>query len=161
MLTWARPRRKPVSAFAVKHVVEDHGLLARIMKDVRRTPYSYAVNDPEATEASLGSDVYVIEVRGEHKCPRSYWLGYKYRAYEKYPRAGGGLWRDHFKFKNAARPMERAEGAYFDAPVQIVDAQANAWLRDKVPYMAEMPPHVISALDAMIADPAHGAKAFA
>lgn len=148
-------------AFAVKHVVEDHGLLARIMKDVRRTPYSYASSEPEATEASLGSDVYVIEVRGEPRMPRSYWLGYKYRAYEKYPRAGGGLWRDHFKFKNAARPMERAEGAYFDAPVQIVDAQANAWLRDKVSSIAQIPDHVVSTLDALIADPTYGAKPFA
>ena len=148
-------------AFAVKHVVEDHGLLARIMKDVRITPYSYASSEPEATEASLGSDVYVIEVRGEPRMPRSYWLGYKYRAYEKYPRAGGGLWRDHFKFKNAARPMERAEGAYFDAPVQIVDAQANAWLRDKVASIAQIPDSVVSTLDALIADPSYGAKPFA
>jgi hypothetical protein len=82
-----------VPAFAVKHMVEDHGLLARMMKDVRRTPHSYTSCEPEATQASLGNDIYVIEVRAEPKSARTFWLGYKYRAYEKYPPAGGGLWR--------------------------------------------------------------------
>jgi len=150
-----------VPAYAVKHIVEDHGLLARIMKDVRRTPYSYTSCEPEATQASLGGDVYVIEVRSEPKSTRSFWLGYKYRAFEKYPPAGGGLWRERFKYKNAARPMDRAQGAYFDSPIEIVDAQVNAWLREKTPAMAEMPEHVASALDALLANPEYGAKPFA
>ncbi|HWI81152.1 hypothetical protein [Ramlibacter sp.] len=148
-------------AFAVKHIVEDQGLLTRIMKDVRRTPYSYASCEPEASDAALGNIVYVIEVRGEPKSPRSFWLGYKYRAFEKYPPAGGGLWRERFKFKNAARPMERAEGAYFDAPVEIENPQVTAWLREKAAVMAEMPEHLTSALDALLDDPARGAKRFA
>jgi len=150
-----------VPAYAVKHIVEDHGLLARMMKDVRRTPHSYTSCEPEATQASLGNDIYVIEVRAETKSARSFWLGYKYRAYEKYPPAGGGLWRGRFKFKNAARPMDRAQGAYFDTPVEIVDVDANAWLREKTPAMAEMPEHLVDALDALIDNPEHGAKLFA
>ena len=79
----------------------------------------------------------------------------------KYPPAGGGLWRGRFKFKNAARPMDRAQGAYFDSPVEIVDVDANTWLREKTPAMAELPEHLVEALEALIGNPQHGAKLFA
>lgn len=65
-----------MSAFAVKHIVEDYGPLATILKDVKRSPYSYTSNEPEASLAALGNDVYVIEVKVESKGIRSYWLGY-------------------------------------------------------------------------------------
>ena len=149
-----------MASYAVKHVVEDQGLLAGLMKDIRRTPYSYTSNEPEASQAAMGNDIYVIEVRAEPKGGRSYWLGYKYRAYEKYPPAGGGLWRSRFKFKNAARPIEQAEGAYFDVPVEITDAGTSAWLREKTHGMAEIPAHLVAALDAMLDRPEHGAKPF-
>jgi hypothetical protein len=129
----ARQHREvsPLSAYAVKHVAHDHGPLATTMKDVRRAPFSFTSNEPEASEAALGNDIYVIEVRGEAKGARSYWLGYKYRAYEKYPPAGNGLWRERFKYKNTGRPGERGEGFYFDVPIAITDPLVSAWLRDK------------------------------
>lgn len=144
-------------AYAVKHIAEDHGALASLMKDVRKAPYSYASNEPEATQAALGNDVYVFEVRSTSKSSRSFWLGYKYRAYEKYPPAGGGLWGGRFKFKNAARPIDRAEGAYFASPVEVTDPGVNEWLREKQPGMVEIPAHLLGALEALLRDPALGA----
>ena len=70
----------PLSAYAVKHIAHDHGPLASMMRDVRRGPFSFTSNEPEASDAALGNDIYVIEVRGEAKGPRSFWLGYKDRA---------------------------------------------------------------------------------
>jgi hypothetical protein len=100
-----------MSAFAVKHIAGDLGPLSKIMKQVKKAPYSYASNEPEATNAALGNDIYVFEVRAEPKGLCSYWLGYKFKAFEKYPPAGGGKWLERFKFKNAARPCEQAEGS--------------------------------------------------
>jgi hypothetical protein len=150
-----------MTAFAVKHIVEDQGPLASIMKKVRKDPYSYTSKEPEASQACYGGDIYVIEVRGAGKSARTYWLGYKYRAYEKYMRPGGALWPGDFKFKNAGRPSVLAEGAYFDVPVEITDAPLTEWLREKQRGMSEIPGHLVSAIDFIIKDPAHGAKEFA
>ena len=109
-----------MTAFAVKHIAGDLGPISKVMKQVKKAPYSYASNEPEATNAALGNDIYVFEVRAESKGLYSYWLGYKFRAFEKYPPAGGGKWLEKFKFKNAAKACEQAEGSYFDAPVEIV-----------------------------------------
>ncbi|HEV8691680.1 MAG TPA: hypothetical protein VGQ91_15370, partial [Ideonella sp.] len=114
-----------------------------------------------ASNAALGGHIYVIEVRAEPKGVRSYWLGYKYRAFEKYPPAGGGKWLEQFKFKNAARPCEQAEGSYFDAPIEIVESRLTAWLGETRPGMAEIPSELVPALDSLLGDPANDAKAFA
>jgi len=150
-----------MAAFAVKHIVEDLGPLSKVMKQVRKAPYSYASNEPEASNAALGNDIYVIEVRAEAKGARSFWLGYKFRAFEKYPPAGGGRWLEQFKFKNAARACEQAEGGYFDAPVEIVDAALTVWLREKQPGLAEIPPELVPSLEALLGDPANKARAYA
>jgi hypothetical protein len=131
------------------------------MKQVKKAPYSYASNEPEATNAALGNDIYVIEVRAESKGVCSYWLGYKFRAFEKYPPAGGGKWLEQFKFKNAARACEQAEGSYFDAPIEIVEPRLTAWLGEKRPGMAQIPPELVPALDLLLGDPANNAKAYA
>ena len=149
-----------MSAYAVKHMAHDHGPLATTMKDVRRAPFSFTSNEPEASEAALGNDIYVIEVRGEAKGARSFWLGYKYRAYEKYPPAGNGLWRERFKYKNAGRAGERGEGFYFDVPIAITDPLVSAWLRDKPPGMALMPEEFVAGVEALASDPSNGAKRF-
>ena len=73
-----------MTAFAVKHVVGDLGPLSKVMRQVKKAPYSYTSNEPEATNAALGNDIYVIEVRAEPKGSRSYWLGYRFKAFEKY-----------------------------------------------------------------------------
>jgi len=150
-----------MSAFAVKHIVGDIGPLSKVMKQVRKAPFSYASNEPEATNAALGNYIYVIEVRAEPKGLRSYWLGYKFRAFEKYPPAGGGKWLEQFKFKNAARGCEQADGSYFDAPIQVVEPRLTAWLGEKWPGMAEIPSELVSTLDSLLGDPANSAKAFA
>ena len=150
-----------MTAFAVKHIVGDFGPLSKVMKQVKKAPYSYASNEPEASNAALGNDIYVIEVRAESKGSQSYWLGYKYKAFEKYPPAGGGKWLEQFKFKNAARACEQAEGCYVDAPIEIVDPRLAAWLGEKRPGIAEIPPELVPALDDLLGDPANNAKAFA
>jgi hypothetical protein len=147
-------------AYAVKYIALDQGPLAATMKDVRRAPFSFTSNEPEASEAALGNDVYVIEVRTEAKGARSYWLGYKYRAYEKYPPAGNGLWRERFKFKNAGRAGERGEGFYFDVPIAITDPVVSAWLREKPPGMAQMPEELIAGVEALANNPDNGAKRY-
>jgi hypothetical protein len=144
----------------VKHIAAEHGPLAPMMKRVRTAPYSYTSNEPEASQAALGNFIYVIEVRGEARGPRSFWLGYKYRAYEKYPPAGGGRWLEHFKFKNASRPCEPAEGGYFDTPVEITEPGLSQWLRDRPAGMAEIPAELLPALDSLMDDPRHEAKAY-
>lgn len=149
-----------MAAYAVKHIAEDHGPLTSIIKVVRKAPYSYTSKEPEASKAAFGNDIYVIEVRDERKSARSYWLGYKYRAYEKHLRAGGALWPGDFKFKNAGRPIALAEGAYFDSPVEITDPHLNEWLREKPQGMTEIPPHLVTALESVLGNPSHGAKAF-
>jgi hypothetical protein len=131
-----------------------------MMKVVRKAPYSYTSKEPEASQAAYGNDIYVIEVRTEPRNARSYWLGYKYRAYEKHLRAGGALWPGDFKFKNAARPAMLAEGAYFDSPVEITDPDVKGWLRDKLPGMAEIPAQMVAPLEAILGNPAYGAKSF-
>jgi len=150
-----------MTAFAVKHVVGTLGPLSKVMKQVKKAPYSYTSNEPEATNAALGNDIYVIEVRAESKASRSYWLCYKFKAFEKYPPAGGGKWLEQFKFKNAARACEQAEGRYFDAPVEIIESRLTAWLRENQPGMAEIPAELVPALDSLLGDPANNAKAFA
>lgn len=150
-----------MSAFAVKHIAGDLGPLSKFMKQVKKAPYSYASNEPEATNAALGNDIYVFEVRAEPKGQSSYWLGYKFRAFEKYPPAGGGKWLEKFKFKNAARPCEPAEGSYFDTPVEIVEPRLATWLGESRPGMAEIPVELVFALDNLLGDPANNAKAFA
>ena len=148
-------------AFAVKHIVGDLGPLSKVMKLVKKAPYAYTSNEPEATNAALGNDIYVIEVRAEPKGSRSYWLGYKFRAFEKYPPAGGGKWLEQFKFKNAARPCQQAEGSYFDAPIEIAESALTAWLREKQPGMVEIPAEFVPLLDSLLGDPANNARAFA
>jgi hypothetical protein len=148
-------------AFAVKHIAGDLGPLSKLMKQVKKAPYSYASNEPEATNAALGNDIYVFEVRAEPKGLCSYWLGYKFRAFEKYPPAGGGKWLEKFKFKNAARPCEQAEGSYFDTPIEIVEPRLATWLGEKWPGMTEIPLELVPALDSLLDDPANHAKAFA
>jgi hypothetical protein len=150
-----------MTAFAVKHIAGDLGPISKVMKQVKKAPYSYASNEPEATNAALGNDIYVFEVRAESKGSYSYWLGYKFKAFEKYPPAGGGKWLEKFKFKNAAKPCEQAEGSYFDAPIEILDPRLSAWLGEKRPGMAEIPPELVLTLDSLLCDPANNAQAFA
>lgn len=147
-------------AYAVKHLVSDHGPLSRIMKDVKKTPYSYTSKEPEASEAAAGCFIYVIEVCVE-KSIRTYRLGYKYRAYEKVRPAGGGLWKDEFKYKNSARWGEPATGVYFNEPVQIEDIEVCKWLAAKQPGMAEIPEPLVTALDAQIKKLGDVARLFA
>src|SRR6187455_1134042 len=150
-----------MTAVAGKQVVGDRGPLSKGMRQVKKAPYSYTSNEPERTNAALGNHLYVIEVRTAPKRSRSYWLGYRYKAFEKYPPAGGGKWLEQFKFKNAARACEQAEGCYFDIPIEIVEPRLGAWLGEKRPAMAEIPPELVPALDRLLGDPANNAKAFA
>lgn len=129
------------------------------MKKVRANPYSYTSKEPEASEAALGNYIYVIEVLVE-KAHRNYALGYKYRANKKYMRAGGGVWEGGFKFKNSATPCESAAGVYFEAPVSIEDAALCKWLATKQLGMAEIPVHLIEALERLISEPANDAIRF-
>jgi hypothetical protein len=150
-----------MTAFAVKHIVGELGPLSKAMKQIRKSPYSYTSCEPEATNAALGADVYVIEVRSEPKGARSFWLGYRYKAFEKYPPAGGGKWLERFRFKIAARPCEQAQGRYFDNPIEIVQSNLTAWLREKQPGMLEIPAELVSGLESLLGDPANHAQAFA
>jgi hypothetical protein len=130
------------------------------MRKVKKTPYSFTSKEPDATEAASGNFVYVIEVRVE-KGVRSFWLGYKYQAYEKVRPAGGGLWEGKFKFKNSAKFAEPATGHYFDGPVRLADAAVCEWLAVKLAGMAEIPPELLAMIDAPFADPANDARTFA
>ncbi len=147
-------------AYAVKHLVADHGPLSRTMKGVRSNPHAYTSKEPEASEAALGNDIYVIEVSAEPS-GRRYALGYKYRAFEKYGPAGGGVWKGEFKFKVSATPCEPAVGVYFEAPVRIADAALCEWLGIKHPGMVEIPDHLAEMLEGLISEPANGARQFA
>lgn len=148
------------AAYVVKHLVAEHGPLSDIMKDVKKTPYSYTSKEPEASDAARGADVYVVEVRVENG-KRTYSLGYKYQAREKVTPAGGGLWRGEFKFKNSASWSAPADGAFFDRPIKITDPGVCDWLSSKQPGMAKIPPVLIPVLESVILDPANAAKPFA
>jgi hypothetical protein len=103
------------------------------MKDVRERLF-YTSWWPEATQASLGNDIYVIEVRAENQ-ERAVLL------------AGQGTGPTRNTRRRPWRPfrsrMPVADGAARRALpfrlAEIVDVDANAWLREKTPTMAEMP----------------------
>lgn len=149
-----------MAAFAVKHLITELGPLLSHLKDVKRTPYSFTSKDAEASAAAAGADVYAIEVRRE-KSVKSCWLGYRYRAQEKFSLAGGGLWKSRFKYKNSATPGDRPIGVYFETLPQITDEAFCDWLFGLTPGMAEIPAHLVDALEAIVAEPANGAKQFA
>ena len=121
-----------MTAFAVKHFVGDLGPLSRVMKQVKKAPYSYASNEPEATNAALGNDIYVFEVRAEPKGLRARTgLATSSGPLRSTLPLGEAKWLEQFKFKNAARACEQAEGCYFDAPIEIVEPRLGAWLGEK------------------------------
>lgn len=146
-------------AYAVKHLVDEWGPRSTTMRKVKKTPYSFTSKEPEATDAAFGNFVYVIEVRLD-KGVRTYWLGYKYQAYEKVRPAGGGLWEGKFKFKNSAKFAEPATGHYFDGPVRLADAALCQWLAARPPGMEEIPSELLATMDAPFDDPANGARSF-
>ena len=148
-----------MAAYAVKHIVEEQGPLLANIKAIRKTPHSYTSREPEASEAAAGGDVYVVEVRKE-KATRTYWLGYKYQAKEKYKPAGGGVWKGGFKFRNSATPGDKADGVYFEVLPQITDVSLCQWLASQTP-MAEIPQTLIENLEAMIGAHAGDARKFA
>jgi hypothetical protein len=142
----------------VKHIVEDQGPLLANLKTIRKLPHSYTSREPEASEAAAGGDVYVVEVRKE-KAVRTYWLGYKYQAKEKYAPAGGGVWKGGFRFRNSATPGDRADGVYFEVLPQITDAALCQWLSTQNP-MAAIPQEQIDQLEAMIGHHADAAREY-
>jgi hypothetical protein len=146
-------------AFAVKHLVSEHGPLMANLKDIRRTPYSFTSKHTEASAAARGALVYVVETH-RLKGETSYKLGYVYRAFEAYKRAGSVLWKNEFIYKNSAVPGDPAEGAYFETAVDIRDPDFCAGFLALPPGMVEIPPHLVAPLDALIDDPANGAKAY-
>lgn len=154
------PRRTPLRAFVVKHIVEEQGPLLANLKSIKQTPYSYTSKEPEAGDAAAGNNVYVVEVRRDG-ARRTYWLGYKYKAQEKFKLAGSGLWKERFKFKNSATPGTVTTGAYFEELPQVTGAAICEWLLSQTLGMAEIPVHLVSALDAIIANPVNGATRFA
>lgn len=145
-------------SYAVKHLIADHGPLSKVMKEIRKTPYSYTSKEPEATDASRGSDIYVFEVHVQGST-RMYALGYRYRATEKFSLAGG-LWKNEFKFKNSATPGTAVVGYYFDIPLILPNGIVHSWLAGKQPGMAEMPENVILEVERLAATPSSGARFF-
>lgn len=146
-------------AYAVKHLVSQHGPVMANVKDLRKTPYSYTSRHTEANEAARGNYVYVIEVHRQGG-RTSYALAYKYKATEAFKRPGA-LWKDEFTYKNSAKPGAKAEGMYFETPVEIDKNAFNDWFLALRPGMAEIPWPLVLELDAIISDPANGAKGFA
>ena len=147
-------------AFVVKHLVADHGSLTANLRDIRRTPYSFTSKHGEAHSAANGNLVYVVEVH-RAKGSTTYRLGYKYRAFEVFKRPGTALWKDEFVYKNSAIPGDHAEGAYFESPVEVGDDELNAWLLGLPPGMSEIPAQFLPTFDALVDEPANGAKMFA
>lgn len=128
------------------------------VKEIRKTPYSYTSKHSEANEAARGNYVYVIEVdRAGGKT--SYSLAYKYKATEAFKRPGA-LWKDEFIYKNSSTPGDKAEGAYFERPIEINKHDFNSWFLSLPPGMAEIPSHLVPELDSMVEVPANGAKRF-
>jgi hypothetical protein len=148
-----------LAAYAVKHIAEEQGPLLANLKTIRKTPHSYTSREPEASEAAAGGDVYVVEVRKD-KAVRTYWLGYKYQAKEKYAPAGGGVWKGGFRFRNSSTPGDRADGVYFEVLPQITDATLCEWLSTQTP-MAVMPQPIVDQLEAMIDTHAEMARYYA
>ena len=70
------------------------------------------------------------------------------------------MWKDKFVYKNSAVPGELAQGAYFDAPLEIIDPAFIEWFQSMTPDMVEIPVHLVPALDAMFANPDNQARAY-
>lgn len=145
-------------AFAVKHLVAEHGPVMANVKNIRKTPYSYTSKHYEAEESAKGNYIYVIEVHrsgGE----TSYAIAYKYRATESFKKPGS-LWKDEFVYKNSATPGVKADGFYLEHPVLVSDLEFNYWFLSLPPGMAEIPSHLLPALDAVFENSSNGAKRF-
>jgi len=128
------------------------------LNEIRKTPYSYTSKHSEANEAAKGNYVYVIEVHREGG-QTAYSLAYKYRATEAFKRPGA-LWKDEFIYKNSSTPGDKAEGAYFEKPVEIDLHNFNSWFLSLPPGMAEIPSHLVLELDSIIENPVNEAKRF-
>lgn len=128
------------------------------IKEIRKTPYSYTSKHSKANEAAQGNYVFVIEVHRDGR-KTSYSLAYKYKATEAFKRPGA-LWKDEFIYKNSSTPGDKAEGMYFEKPIEINQPNVNSWFLDLLPGMAEIPSHLVPELDSIVANPANGAKSF-
>lgn len=148
-----------MSAYAVKHIVEEQGPLLANIKAIKQTPHSYTSKEPEASDAASGNEIFVIEVRREGR-HRTYWLGYKYQAHRRFTPAGGGKWKDQFLYKNSAEPMGKTVGYYFDALPKIASVAICDWLLSQTLGMARMPDDLAAQLDAFARLPVNGAKRF-
>jgi hypothetical protein len=150
---------KEMTAFAVKHIEEERGPLASIMKKVKKQPYVFTSKKAQAIDASMGGWIYMIEVlRG--KGITSYRLGYKFKASEKYEGSGGALWEGKFKYKITVAYGVSLEGMYFDEPVVIDDAAFISWFKSETLGMAKIPSEYIDTLEKTFSDLKNDAKSF-
>jgi hypothetical protein len=140
-------------------MVTELGPLSAILKGIKKQPYSYALNESEATKAALGNDIYVIEVVVEAR-KRIYRLGYRYRAYECFVRPGGTPWSSHFKYKNTIKHGLPAEGMYFDSPILIQDQEFTEWCKREPSAMLELPAKYIDVLEGIFSLAVNGAHSF-
>jgi len=148
-----------MTAYAVKHIAEDRGPIASIMKNVKKQPYSYTSKPEKAEGAARGRFVYVIEVQRDGGTT-SYHLAYKYRAREAHKAAGGSLWGGQFEYKNSVAYGFASDGLYFDSPVLITDTDFIDWYKSETFGMVEVPDHFLQVLEGVFFDPSNGAKPF-
>lgn len=148
-----------MTAFAVKHIEQERGPLALIMKKVKKQPYVYTSKSTEATAASKSCYVYMIEVLRD-KGDTSYRLGYKFKAGEIYESAGGSLWEGQFKYKITGTYPYHLDGMYFDDPVLIDNDDFNSWFKTETLGMTKIPAEHVQTLENILSDPINRAKSF-
>lgn len=154
----------PLPSYAVKHQVsKDNPSLSSNIATIRVTPYSYTSN-LEGKLAAKGEYIYVIETRYNKKTKTTYWLGYKYRAFNAEERLGGLKWnptgKKEFKYKNTAKIGSPAQGFYFKEPVEIKDSMFINWYLEATWGMLEIKAEFIPVLDKLFEDPSNDAQEY-
>lgn len=150
-----------MTAFVVKHMVDDRGYdITSILSKLRECPYSYT-DKKEMTTQAMGCDIYVIESRFNKLLNQTdYKLAYRYKV-------GGFEPSDDkdFDFKLMASIQEPFDGYYFEKPVKLSHlpdlSKFIYWLREqKRTGMKEIPHEFVSDLKALSEDSSFGAKSF-
>jgi hypothetical protein len=150
-----------MTAFVVKHMVEDRGYdIPVILTKVCQRPYSYTDKE-EMTTCAMGCDIYVIEsLFSEVLNQTIYKLAYRYKTGNFEPSDD-----KDFDFKLMESITEPFDGYYFEKPVKLSSAPDLSkfiyWLREqKKTGMKEIPHEFVSDLKSFSEDLSFGAKSF-
>jgi hypothetical protein len=96
-----------MTAYAVKHLPDEHGDVTKSYKKIRKAPFSFTSKRYESEMAASNNYIYVIQ---REKIGREtiYKLAYRFRCSASYQLAGGEKWFGLYQHKNTVKYGEDA-----------------------------------------------------